>query len=281
MGICRYCHQKAGWFADAHDACVQKANAGIESVKLCMADAVVEGKKYSDVSATIDKLSTDAAIPEDQLRAALKEGWSNGAENRSKAQPISGPEFTAIADLYRGAAFEEQEVFKTPGYMAMTFSFLIWTVLHGQVEPYQGRICFNVPAGEIPVFGIANVLVSEQRTVSSYVGAYGGPSIRVASGLYYRLGVMRGYKVQQTSLQEVDYGDFLMTTRAIYFGGTEKGVNFRLPYSHIVRFVPYSDAVGICRNAGREQMFAPQHVQDSGWFLFNVLQALAARDSAG
>jgi len=27
MGICRYCQTNAGWFSDAHDYCVQKANA--------------------------------------------------------------------------------------------------------------------------------------------------------------------------------------------------------------------------------------------------------------
>jgi hypothetical protein len=70
-----------------------------------------------------------------------------------------------------------------------------------------------------------------------------------------------------------------MTTKAVYFGGTEKGVNFRLPFNQIVRFQPYSDAVGVCKNNGKEKLFAPQHVSDSGWFLFNVLQALAARDA--
>ena len=70
-----------------------------------------------------------------------------------------------------------------------------------------------------------------------------------------------------------------MTTQAIYFGGREKGINFRLPYKQIVRFQPYSDAVGICKNGAKEKIFSPQHVPKSGWFLFNALQALAALDS--
>jgi hypothetical protein len=257
MGVCRYCNQKAGWLKDAHDVCEQKANAGIASLRTCMADAVVAGKRYSDVSADIDKVSTNAAIPAEQVRVALKDGWSEGAERRCKAQPISDPDFTAISDLYRGAGFQEGEMRKTPGFMAMVFSYLIWTVLQDQINPYQGPVHFNLQAGEIPVFGVANVLLSEQRTVSSYVGGYSGASIRVATGLYYHLGGVRGHRVQHTSLQEVDYGHFLMTTRSIYFGGTEKGVNFRLPYNRIVRFEPYSDAVGICKDGGREQILCP------------------------
>lgn len=164
-----------------------------------------------------------------------------------------------------------------PGELAQVFSGLIWSILHDQINPYQGPIRFNLQASEVPVFGVANVLVSQQRTVSSYLGAYGGTSVRVASGLYYHLGGVRGHRVENTALHEIDYGDFLITTQAVYFGGLEKGINFQLPYSHILRFMPYSDAIGICRDGDREQIFAPQHVAESGWWLFNVLQALVAK----
>jgi hypothetical protein len=97
------------------------------------------------------------------------------------------------------------------------FSFLIWTVLHDQIEPYQGPVLFNLQHGEVPVFGIANVLLIEERTTSSYVGGYSGASIRIANGVYYHLGGMRGHKEQSASLQEVDYGDFLMTTQGNLF----------------------------------------------------------------
>jgi hypothetical protein len=48
-----------------------------------------------------------------------------------------------------------------------------------------------------------------------------------------------------------------MTTQAVYFGGREHGVNFRLPYKQVIRFQPYSDAVGICKNGAKEKVFAP------------------------
>jgi hypothetical protein len=117
-------------------------------------------------------------------------------------------------------------------------------------------------------------------------------------------------------LQEIDHGEFLVATHGIYFGGYEHGVNSRIPYSQIIRFQPYADAVGVCRNGVPEQVFAPTHAYtpvglaiaksvdgvrsarlaaearaagysskiipfpDSGWFLFNILQALSANDSA-
>jgi hypothetical protein len=281
MGLCRYCGKKTGWFSDAHEDCIKKTEQAIQNVQTCLADAVVEGKQYTEIE---ERLKTNAAqlpIPNGQFLSAIKEGWSLGAVKRSIAQPISDSEFSAISEIYRAAGLTQDEVRKTPGFQAMVFSFLIWTVLHDEIDAYQGSINFNLQSGEIPVFGIANVLLSEERTTSEYVGGYGGASIRVGNGVYYHLGAVRGHKVQSTSLQEVDYGDFLMTTRAIYYGGTEHGTNFRLPYSQVVRFRPYSDAIGVCKNGSKERIFAPQHVRDAGWFLFNALQALSAKDSAG
>jgi hypothetical protein len=258
---------------------VQKVDDGLKAIKTSMANAVIDGKSYDAVDAEVAKLQADSTVPEDQIRSALQGGWSQGAETRCKAKPISDPEFSEISALYKKAGFEMQDMAKTAGFRAMTLSFLICSVLHDEIDPYQGPIHFNLQSGETPVFGLANVLLSEQKTVSSYVGGYSGASIRIANGVYYHLGGMQGHRVQNTALQEVDYGDFLMTTRAVYFGGTEHGVNFRLPYDHIIRFQPYSDAVGICKNGGREQIFAPQQVPDSGWWLFNLLQALAAKAS--
>jgi hypothetical protein len=315
MGICRHCHQKAGWFTDAHEACEQKVNAGIESVKKCMADAVIAGKQYSDVSATIAKLTTGAQIAPEQVYNALRDGWSLGAEQRSKAQPLSPEELDSIDKIWQGAGLKREDVlFKTAGAWAALFSLVIWTVLHDHVQRFAGPVSFNLQRGEIPVWQMPNVLLKQQCTTTSYVGGHSGVSMRVGRGLWYRFGGLSGHRVESTSLQDVDYGYFLMTTRAIYFGahnpaGQTRGTNFRLPFNQIIRFQPYSDAVGICRSGAREQIFVPIGVltpdgmvvtssadrsrifvppgtqtlvgfPDCGWFLFNLLQALAARDSA-
>lgn len=280
MSICRYCGQQASWFKDAHKECVRKAASGLEVLKSCVTDAVVQGKQFNDVLGRINELVTDAVIPKDQVLPAIKDAWIRGACAKSIAQPISEPEFDTLTSFYREAGLSPEEMRKTQGHIAMILSFRLWTVLNDFSEPYQGPIRFNLQHGEVPVFGIANVLLTEEHATSSYVGGYSGASIRIASGIYYHLGGVRGHKTTSTSLQEVDYGDFLLTTKAIYFGGTERGVSFRLPYNQVVRFQPYSDAIGICKNGGKEQIFSPQQVADCGWFLFNILQALAAKESA-
>src|ERR1700745_3743153 len=116
MSICRYCGQKAGWFSEAHESCVQKSNQGIESLKTCVADAVVEGKAYGGISAQLDKIVADAAVPQDQVPPAIKDGWSQGAEKRSMAQPLSEHECSAILDIFQEAGLTQDDVSETAGF---------------------------------------------------------------------------------------------------------------------------------------------------------------------
>jgi hypothetical protein len=278
-----------------------------------MASVVIAGKQYGEISATICDLIKNANISKDSARDALMKGWSQGAEQRSKAQPISPEESGVMDKILQDAGVEPRDSYWTAGGLALAWSLKIWTVLHdkGNEFPYQGPVNFNLQPGELPVWGMPNFILKQWTTTSSYVGDYRGASIRVARGLYYRFGGLRGHRVGSSTLQEVDFGDVLMTNRAIYFSGRERGINFRLPYSQIIRFQPYSDAVGICKSDALEQVFVPTGAHtpaglavasgvdpsrvrillsdrpsapiafpDSGWFLFNILQALAAKDSA-
>ncbi|MGA7646657.1 MAG: hypothetical protein WBW01_09100, partial [Terriglobales bacterium] len=198
---------------------------------------------------------------------------------------------------------------------ALHYSNLTWQVLHDRITPYEvpsepppgclpneavpeviftmNPRSFNLQAGEVRVWGLTNVWLKQAVTTTAYVGGYSGASVRVASGLWYRFGGLRGHKEQSTSVRDLDCGELLVTTRAIYYSGRVtggSGLNFRLPFDQIIQFKPYSDAVGICKNGAREQILAPQYVvwsdgvisgpKDIGYYLFNLLQALAAKDSA-
>jgi len=298
MSICRYCHQKAGWFSDAHEACVQKANEAIKSIRTCMADAVTTGKNYSEVSGKINNCASEAGLSADQLHASLINSWSQATIERSKAQPMSGVEGDANWQLIADAEGLTEESFSAAiqtgtadvaimaAMQAAWFSATIWAALNGKevahdcVAP-QIRNAFNLQAGEYILWGVPHMLLRQQTVQVSYAGGYNGVSVRVAGGLWYRFGGGRGHREEHSELQDLDMGDFLLTNRAIYFGGNQRGVNFRLPYRQVMRFQYYTDAVGVCKSGTREQIFIPKNTsipEDCGWFLFNVLQALAARE---
>jgi len=273
MSVCKYCGQKAGWFSDAHEECVQKFQQSIESLKAATADAIVEGKSYDDVAASLNGLIADANIPQQDASAAFKQGWSNGAITKSQKEPLCVDEYNAMHQFFKAAGITPEDMVKFPGYVQSSFSFMLWGVLHGQILEYDGPVRFNLQPGEQRVFGFGSMILYEEKATSSYVGGYSGMSVRVARGMYYHFGGMKGQRVQTSSLQEVDYGQALITSHNFYFSGDK--ANFRIPYNQVIRFEPYTDGIGIATNHGKKQLFVVYGLEDCGWFLYNVMQALA------
>ncbi|MBE0069320.1 hypothetical protein F3K46_09925 [Thermoanaerobacterium thermosaccharolyticum] len=66
-------------------------------------------------------------------------------------------------------------------------------------------------------------------------------------------------------------GILAVTTKHIYFYGPIR--SFRAPYTKIVSFAPYSDGIGIQRDAAsaKPQIF----LTGDGWFLYNLVINLA------
>jgi hypothetical protein len=49
------------------------------------------------------------------------------------------------------------------------------------------------------------------------------------------------------TLKEIDYGELLLTTQNIYFGGEH--TNFRIPYEHVVTFRALTSGIGAFRDS--------------------------------
>jgi hypothetical protein len=92
----------------------------------------------------------------------------------------------------------------------------------------------------------ANISLSEPRAVRT--GAYGGPSIRVAKGVYFRVD---GFKAQShDEMKNVDQGIIILTNTRIVFSGSKRTVNISL--GKIISIEPYSDAIAL-RREGKEK----------------------------
>ena len=96
------------------------------------------------------------------------------------------------------------------------------------------------------VFSMPNISLLEARAVRT--GSYGGPSIRVAKGLYFRVG---GFQSQShEELKVLDQGIVTLTNKRIVFSGSKRTVN--IPLKKIISMEPYSDALSIVRE-GKEK----------------------------
>jgi len=138
--------------------------------------------------------------------------------------------------------------------------------------------------GERDVFTFGSASLLEEVTTTQYVGSYGGPSLRVMRGFWYRWGNSSGHRETHTSIQIVDEGRLAITTHAIYYGGRHN--NFRIPYKRVLQFKQYPDSIGITQDGRKEIILAPhidyggiRDLKDIGYYVCALVQALAKKNA--
>lgn len=93
---------------------------------------------------------------------------------------------------------------------------------------------------------LSNISLLEPRAVRT--GGYGGPSFRVAKGVYFRVGGFRSESHEE--LRNIDQGTLTLTNKRLVFSGTKRTINIDL--GKIVSVEPYSDGVAL-RRSGKEK----------------------------
>ena len=83
----------------------------------------------------------------------------------------------------------------------------------------------------------------------------------------------KGHAVDRTERVHVDTGLATITSKHIYFYFSGPKKAFRVPYTKIVSFNPFSDGVGIIRDyvTAKPQFF----ITHDGWFTYNLVTNLA------
>lgn len=88
----------------------------------------------------------------------------------------------------------------------------------------------------------------EERTRRSYVGGSQGVSIRLARGVYYRVGAFAGQAIDTTELTDAGPGTLHITDRRICFTG-ERAV--AVPYKKIISIAAFADGLKIHRTGAK------------------------------
>ena len=135
----------------------------------------------------------------------------------------------------------------------------------------DGSLPFNFLKNEKIIWVFQDVDYSSIHDRVRYEGGSIGASFRVARGVYFRTSSFKGNPVHYQSNEYIDTGILVVTDKHIYFGSPSQ--NFRIKYEKIVSFRPYSDGIGIQRDAmnAKPQVFT----LDDGWFAYNLLINIA------
>ncbi len=189
-------------------------------------------------------------------------------------QPLSLEVEKRLMDLKESLSLSRSSLEGSGAWDRVVKSAAIRDLLNGVIPKrmsFDGNLSLNLQKGEQIVWAFDRSEYLEDRTRRQYVGGSRGVSVRVMRGVYYHVGGFKGHAVDRTERVHVDTGSATITSKHLYFSGPNK--TFRVSYTKIVSFHPFSDGVGIVRDSAtaKPQFF----ITHDGWFTYNLVTNLA------
>ncbi len=273
MGVCKFCGKPAGLFRSAHKECRLKYETGKSEIIFRIAE-FLDGGDVNVLDSNLRDIASSSYIQEGELHGLVVAGWEQAVERAFEDGILSEEEEDRLIELSNHFALSKEELDQNSAFTKLVKGAVLRDIMNGKIPQRQhisGRLPFNLLKSETMVWVFFNVDYYEQRTRTKYVGGSQGVSIRIAKGIYYRTGAFKGERIQTTETVHADRGLMGITTKHIYFAGNSK--RFRIPYRKIVTFDPYSDGIGVQRDAqtAKPQLF----ITGDGWFTYNLVVNLA------
>lgn len=277
MGTCQYCGQGAGLLRSFHPSCKENYEIGYSRMVQLVAAAAHHGSDddAARLSDRLELIAKNSAIPRERIREALISGWAAALDLFLDDKSLAPQEEERLMTFATRFSLTPEELNTSGAYGRAAMGATIWELLDGQIPcrlKFKG-LPFNLQKEETLVWAFGQSKYYEEKVRREFVGAHHGVSLRVARGVYYRVGGFRGHPVERSELVEIDTGIVGVTSKHLYFAGPK--TSLRVPYQKIVSFRPYNDGLGVYRDAAsaKQQIF----VTGEGWFIYNLVSNLSAR----
>jgi hypothetical protein len=281
LGNCKYCGKPAGFFRGKHAECEEQhrqreriIQGGLQQIAAEVLSAIKGSESFDCLEKTIEKIERSSFVQSADRKALLIKGWENAVEQFLEDGILDSTEEKRLVEFKERFALSQGELDRN-GALTKTAKAAVLRDIFKGIVPQRLKIDVNLPInfqkGEQMVWAFSDSKYLEDKTRRQYVGGSRGVSIRVMKGVYYRVGAFKAQAVEHTERVHIDTGWVVVTNKNIYFAGARKSI--RLPYAKIVSFEPFSDGIGIMRDAAtaKPQIF----VTGDGWFTYNLVTNLS------
>lgn len=294
MGDCIYCGKAAGLFRSRHAACAAKESerlatldaqrraADIERDRLMRElqqeafDTLHSGADLTALEARVLDAIAAGKIDYTHRRKLLVAAWLQGVERFLDDSVLEAHEEHLLVTYQNHFGLTIEDLNQTGTYSRLVKSSVLRRVLEGDLEDLAQTGNFggvNFDRGEFAVWSFQGVQHLEDVERRQVVGRSQGVSVRVMSGVYYRVGGFKGEPVVTTERKDLGTGTLIATNMNLYFIGEKKTT--KIPYRKVVSYTPYSNGVGLVRDTltAKPQIF----IVDDGWFAFNLVTNLSSQ----
>ena len=234
---------------------------------------IVSATLFSDgLEATVLKVKEQAAtdgLDEAQLKEAVKQAVHPAVVVALEDGVLSDEEEKRIESLMAAFGLDEADYSQDTIHL-MAKGALIRDLLEGTYKEHikVSNLPFNFMKSEKLVWVFQNVPMWELKTVSKFIAGSQGVSIRVARGLYWRVGKVAGERVSSEEMHSLGYNHVAVTTKHVYFtNGTHSK---RIRHEKIISIAPSADGPVIVPDGARAKPI--YFYVDDDWFFLNVMQ---------
>lgn len=277
MGNCKYCGKSAGLLRNVHEECEKIYDSGKLQIMSLIRKAVQDTSSLNSLKVSIKDIAQRHLIKGSEVVSIIIDGWELAVEIAFEDGVLAEEEETNLFKVGEYFGFTQEHLDRNGAYTKVIRGAVLRQVMNGEIPErikVTGNFPFNLQKNEIVVWIFQGVKYFEQQTRTHFQGGSVGASIRVAKGVYFRTGGFRGHPVKNNETVHADTGVLAFTNKHLYFAGNNK--SFRIPYKKIVSFQPYSDGIGIQRDAASAK---PQSfITGDGWFSYNLLTNLASME---
>lgn len=281
MGNCKYCGKPVGFLRSKHPECEEKHRQHelvIQNGRQRIVEVAVNAVKGSDnfdaLEKAISEIEQSSFVPSSERKALLVKGWENSVEQFLEDGILDAKEEERLVKFQEYFSLSGIELNENGALSKSVKAATLRDILNGVIPQRisaDENLPINFQKGEQVVWAFSDSMYFEDKIRRQFVGGSQGVSLRVMKGVYYRVGAFKGHAVENTERVHIDTGWVVATNKNIYFAGSKKSI--RIPYAKIVSFEPFSNGIGVMRDAAtaKPQIF----VTGDGWFTYNLITNLA------
>lgn len=277
MGQCKFCGESAGFLRSAHKECKIKDDIAKQEREVSKKNIISKiekaGVSESDLQLlekNIAEIAKANSIDNSTQQSLIVKGWEKSVDIAFDDGILTEEEELNLTNLMEHFSLSQAQLNKNGAFTKIVQGAILRDVMNGVVPErinIDGNLPFNLQKTEKVIWVFQDVDYYEQKKRTQYVGGSQGVSIRIAKGLYYRTGAFKGERVETHETIHAGTGLLGVTNKHIYFTGGEK--SFRIRHDKIVSFEPFSDGIGLQRDAATAK---PQSfVTGDGWFTYNLI----------
>jgi len=271
---CKFCGKDAGLLRGVHQECQVIFEAEKSQVEDLAASAATSKTELKKLENKLTEIKSSSFLSEADFKEILISAFDIAVAEALEDDLLEESEEDALVSYMKHFDLQQDDLNEQNSYTKLIQAGILRDTLEGKISErvrIQGHLPFNLLKSERIIYVYNQVEYHEPRSRTTYSGSSSGVNVRIAKGVYYRIGGFRGTPQVTSQITHVDTGVFAITNKHIYFTGSSK--SFRVAYPKIVSFSPYTDGLGIQRDAAsaKPQIFSGI----DGWFVYNLVMNLS------